>query len=92
MQTTLAVRKIKGMPQKAEINTFYIVIFSSEEESFGKIGGFVFLMPREVLSGKNVNACVTLHNTRRLPTMVMVDMEILGEHYTTNETVKSGRY
>lgn len=74
------------------MNTLYLEMFSFEERNFGERGGFVFLMPRELLSGKNVNACVTLHNARSLPTKVTVDLEILGEHYETIETLEAGGY
>lgn len=48
-------------------------------------------MPREVFSGQNVNACVTLHNVKRLPTEVAVHLKILGETHTTIQTVETGR-
>lgn len=46
-------------------------------------------MPKQVIAGSNVSACMTLHSVK-LPAEVKVDLLILGEHYVTQKNLETG--
>lgn len=94
MRLTVIFQKTKGalVVSNCILRCAYLknLLSFSSTNDFEKEGGFMFFMPKEVLSGRNVNACISLHNAK-LPAEVAVDVQILGEHHFTNKSIESGR-